>query len=258
MHDASCMIWGHAKVDMDKYNRCVKQMKDCAKVLDKFLKGREWINNDHFTLADVFVGSAMIPAFQLIFDPGFRKAMPNLTKWFDRFCMDPFVKRRYGVIMPCMKVMKPPGAETKSAAPAKKAKKEVAEVKLDVDEDLDLFGDDNEDDAAAAKEAIAKAKSQPKKAKKVVIAQSLVLFEVKPLDNETDLDVLGARILGLTGDGIYWKSEFKKEPVAYGIFKIIIGVTVEDDKVSVDALQEQIEAFDDMVQSVEIAAFNKI
>jgi translation elongation factor EF-1beta len=134
------------------------------------------------------------------------------------------------------------GVGANANGPAAPAKKEGADEDFD-----DLFGDDNEEDAAAAAAAVAKAKAAPKKAKKVVIAQSLVLFEVKPLDNETDLDVLGARILGLTGEGIYWKSEFKKEPVAYGIFKIIIGVTVEDEKVSVDELQEKIEAFDDMV-----------
>jgi len=33
---------------------------------------------------------------------------------------------------------------------------------------------------------------------------------------------------------------------------------VEDDKVSIDELTETIEAFEDHVQSVDIAAFNKI
>ena len=78
------------------------------------------------------------------------------------------------------------------------------------------------------------------------------------MSDETDIDAMAAEILKLTGDGIYWKSEYKKEPVAYGIFKIIIGVTVEDEKVSVDGLQERIESIESMVQSVEIAAFNKI
>lgn len=58
---------------------------------------------------------------------------------------------------------------------------------------------------------------------------------------------MAAAILKMTGDGIYWKSEYKKEPVAFGIFKLIIGVTVEDEKVSVDDLQEKIEALDTMV-----------
>lgn len=85
------------------------------------------------------------------------------------------------------------------------------------------------------------------------------MFEVKPLDDTTDLDKLAQQIFDtITGDGIYWKTQFRKDPVAFGIFKLIIGVTVEDDKVSVDGLQERIEAIEDKVQSVEIAAFNKI
>ena len=58
-------------------------------------------------------------------------------------------------------------------------------------------------------------------------------------------------------DGLLWKTEFKKEPIAFGVFKIIIGATVEDEKVSVDDLQEKIEELDD-VQSVDILAFNKV
>jgi len=46
--------------------------------------------------------------------------------------------------------------------------------------------------------------------------------------------------------------------VAFGIFKLIIGMSLEDKKVSVDDVQEQIESLEDMVQSVEIASFTKI
>ena len=91
-----------------------------------------------------------------------------------------------------------------------------------------------------------------------MIAQSLVLFEIKPLDDTTDLDEMAKKVLGITMDGLYWKTEYKKVPVAYGIFKLIIGMTVEDEKVSVDDVQEKIEALEDMVQSVDILAFNKI
>lgn len=84
------------------------------------------------------------------------------------------------------------------------------------------------------------------------------MFEVKPADSETDLDALAKRIFEIKMDGLYWKTQYKKEPVAFGIFKLLIGVTVEDEKVSVDGLQEKIEEFEDMVQSVDILAFNKI
>jgi|TARA_B110000305_G_C19270738_1_gene554351 translation elongation factor EF-1beta len=110
------------------------------------------------------------------------------------------------------------------------------EAKKDDDMD-DLFGSDDDDDAAAAAAAAAKAKALAgKKPKKVVIAQSLVLFEVKPLDDTIDVDEMAKAILAIKMDGLYWKTEYRKEPVAYGIFKIVIGVTVEDEKVSVDGL----------------------
>ena len=128
------------------------------------------------------------------------------------------------------------------------------------DDDMDdLFGDDG-DDAEAAKKAAAaaKEKAKDKKKKKEVIAQSLVMFEVKPLEAETDLDALAQEIFQIKMDGLYWKTQYKKEPVAFGIFKLIIGVTVEDEKVSVDGLQEKIESIEDKVQSVDILAFNKI
>lgn len=50
----------------------------------------------------------------------------------------------------------------------------------------------------------------------------------------------------------------KLVPVGYGINKLQIMCVVEDDKVSVDDLVEKIQEFEDYVQSVDIAAFNKV
>jgi elongation factor 1-beta len=47
-------------------------------------------------------------------------------------------------------------------------------------------------------------------------------------------------------------------PVGYGIQKLQIICVVEDEKVSIDLLTETIQEFEDFVQSVDIAAFNKI
>ena len=70
--------------------------------------------------------------------------------------------------------------------------------------------------------------------------------------------MLADKILAINIPGLFWKTEWKKEPVAYGIFKIIIGATIEDDKCSTDDVAELIEAFEDEVQSVDIVAFNKL
>ena len=130
------------------------------------------------------------------------------------------------------------------------------------DDDIDLFGDDDEDDGAAAKAAAEAAKkaAQGKKKKKEVVAMSLVMLEVKPLDSETNLDDLAKKIFGtIVKDGLFWKTEYKKEPIAFGIEKLIIGFSCEDEKISVDNdVVEKIEEMEDLVQSVEIQAFNKI
>lgn len=47
-------------------------------------------------------------------------------------------------------------------------------------------------------------------------------------------------------------------PLAFGIHKLQISCVVEDEKVSVDWLTEQIQELEDYVQSVDIAAFNKV
>merc|ERR1712222_145806 len=101
--------------------------------------------------------------------------------------------------------------------------------------------------AAKAAEA-----NKNKKPKKVVIAKSIVILEVKPWGPEVDLDKLGAKIIkDVKMDGLEWKTEFKKEPVAYGVFKILIGCTIVDDKVSTDDLADKICEFEDEVQSVD-------
>jgi elongation factor 1-beta len=80
----------------------------------------------------------------------------------------------------------PPGKP--AGAPAAPAKKE------ENDDDLDLFGDDDEADAEAAKKAAAAAKEGAQKKKKEVKAMSLVMLDVKPMDDTINLDDLAQKI----------------------------------------------------------------
>lgn len=81
---------------------------------------------------------------------------------------------------------------------------------------------------------------------------------MKPYEAETDLDALFQKIHAIQMDGLVWKDEYKKDPIAYGVCKLVVGCVIEDEKVSVDDLQEAIQAFEDDVQSCDIAVFNKI
>ncbi len=88
---------------------------------------------------------------------------------------------------------------------------------------------------------------------------SLVILEVKPLDDTTNLDDLAKKIFAeITQDGLFWKTDYKKEPIAFGIFKLIVEFSCEDLKVSVDDIIERIEALEEFVQSVDIKLFEKI
>ncbi len=80
----------------------------------------------------------------------------------------------------------------------------------------------------------AKAAAAGKDKKKEVIAKSLIVWEVKPWEAETNLDELAKLILAIDLDGLEWKTEYKKEPIAYGVYKLVIGAVVEDVKVSTD------------------------
>lgn len=83
-------------------------------------------------------------------------------------------------------------------------------------------------------------------------------MEVKPYEAETNLDELFKKVIGIEMDGLVWKQDFKREPIAYGVEKIIVGCVVEDEKVGVDDLIDKIMEFEDEVQSVDIRSFNKI
>ena len=107
-------------------------------------------------------------------------------------------------------------------------------------------------------ERMKKKAAESGKVAKHVIAKSLIIWEIKPWDEETNLDELAKLILALEIDGLEWKTEYKKEPVAYGVFKLVMGAVVEDEKVSTDDVEEKIMEFEEYVQSVDIAAFNKL
>lgn len=91
------------------------------------------------------------------------------------------------------------------------------------------------------------------------MAKSIVVFDVKIYDQEvTNLDELAAKILALEIDGLIWNKEPKKLDVAFGIQKLQIGCVIEDDKVLTDDIFDQILAWEDDVQSVDMVSMQKL
>lgn len=129
----------------------------------------------------------------------------------------------------------------------------------DDDDDVDLFGSDSEDDEAANKvrEERLAAYAEKKSQKPQVVAKSNIILDIKPWDDETDMKVMEGEVRKISMEGLVWGAS-KLVPLAYGIHKLQISCVVVDEKVSIDLLQETIQELEDFVQSVDIAAFNKI
>jgi len=160
-----------------------------------------------------------------------------------------------------------PTAESKPADVTEPKQVPAAPKDDDDDDDDDLFGDDSDDDDSDEEEETEEQKAirekrlaayAAKKAnKKAVIAKSSLLLDVKPWDDETDMAEMERLVKTIVADGLLWGAS-KLVPLAYGIKKLQINAVIEDDKISTDFLEEEITKFSDYVQSMDIAAFNKI
>ncbi|XP_043075838.1 eukaryotic translation elongation factor 1 delta b (guanine nucleotide exchange protein) isoform X5 [Puntigrus tetrazona] len=147
----------------------------------------------------------------------------------------------------------PVASQKAPAAPAKREEEDEDE------DDIDLFGSDEEvdEEAERLKEQRLQEYAAKKAKKPVLIAKSSILLDVKPWDDETDMAKLEECVRSVQVDGLLWGAS-KLVPVGYGIKKLQINCVVEDDKVGTDFLEEEITKFEDHVQSVDVAAFNKI
>lgn len=76
-------------------------------------------------------------------------------------------------------------------------------------------------------------------------------------DDETDMKALEESVRGIEQDGLVWGGG-KLVAVGFGIKKLQINCVIEDEKVSLEQLQETIEGFDDYVQSSDVAAMQKL
>ncbi|XP_020706968.1 elongation factor 1-beta' [Athalia rosae] len=210
------------------------------KELNRYLADRSYIEGWQPSQEDVYVFEALGKA-----PPA---SHPHVLRWFNH------IKSHDLKSLPGVKKAPAILGDIKAAAPAK-----AAQPANNDDDDVDLFGSDEEEDAEAAKirEERVKAYAAKKSNKPALIAKSSIILDVKPWDDETDMKNMEKHVRLIEMDGLVWGAS-KLVPVGYGIHKLQIMCVVEDDKVSVDLLVEKIQEFEDFVQSVDIAAFNKI
>ncbi|CAB3998217.1 elongation factor 1-delta isoform X6 [Paramuricea clavata] len=149
-----------------------------------------------------------------------------------------------------------------NGAPVSSTKVEPEPKKVDNDDDSDdddddLFGSEDEEEKERVNQMRIQQYADKKSKKPAVIAKSNIILDVKPWDDETDMAKLEECVRSVKKDGLVWGTS-KLAAVGYGIKKLVITCVVEDDKVGTDDLEEWITAFEEYVQSVDVAAFNKV
>ncbi|EIW72463.1 elongation factor 1-beta [Tremella mesenterica] len=153
-----------------------------------------------------------------------------------------------------------PFAAGPAATPAAKEEEE--------DDEIDLFADDDEEEDAEAERVKAervaaynaqKAEKTAKKAAegKLEVAKSVVTLQVKPWDDETDMEAMEKEVRAIEKDGLVWGAS-KLVPVGYGIKMLQLTLVIEDAKISLEELQEEIQELEDYVQSTDVAAMQKL
>ncbi|CAH8845489.1 unnamed protein product [Trichobilharzia szidati] len=207
------------------------------KKLDEFLLTRSYISGYQPTQADVTTYTAVgkLPSANFI----------NVLRWYKH--IDSFGAERKQF---------PAASEGGDVEPQAKPVAAAAPAANDDDAD-DLFGSDEDEEYEKLRQERQAAYEAKKANKPVIVAKSTIVLDVKPWDDETDMAEVEKAVRSIQIDGLVWGAS-KLVPLAYGIKKLQIGCVVEDDKVGTDFLEEEITKFEDLVQSVDIAAFNKL
>ncbi|CAN6284410.1 unnamed protein product [Urochloa humidicola] len=212
--------------------------------LDDYLLTRSYITGYQASKDDMAVFAALSSA------PS--SSYVNVTRWYDHISA---LLRSSGVTAEGEGVkVESSACSVASSTPAVADQKPLA---TDEDDDVDLFGEETEEERAAAESRAAAVKASGKNKES---GKSSVLLDVKPWDDETDMQKLEEAVRSVKMEGLLWGAS-KLVPVGYDIKKMQIMMTIVDDLVSVDSLIEDhlyTKPANEYIQSCDIVAFNKI
>eukprot|EP00670_Eutreptiella_braarudii_P025502 CAMPEP_0174384540 /NCGR_PEP_ID=MMETSP0811_2-20130205/125987_1 /TAXON_ID=73025 ORGANISM="Eutreptiella gymnastica-like, Strain CCMP1594" /NCGR_SAMPLE_ID=MMETSP0811_2 /ASSEMBLY_ACC=CAM_ASM_000667 /LENGTH=151 /DNA_ID=CAMNT_0015538531 /DNA_START=14 /DNA_END=469 /DNA_ORIENTATION=+ len=88
-------------------------------------------------------------------------------------------------------------------------------------------------------------------------ARSIVILDINPWDAATDLGAMERAIRNTEINGLHWGAS-NLIPVADGISKLQIHLTIQDSLVSADNIEEAVTGQEEYVQSMDIVAWNKV
>ena len=229
--------------------------ESCLADLEKSLANNLFIKGAHPSLDDATTFAKFVEA-KCVPD---QDKYPSVWAWYSLMVLfeDEVLKSWKPVAEKQQQGGKGKGKEQGKKGKGDKKKEKEEKPKKEDDDDMDLFGEETEEEKKAKEEMKAKNKKE-KKGKKKPIDKSHVILEIKGWEKDQDLEALAKKIIStIKKDGLQWNTGFKLEEVAFGIKKLVIAMLVEDGKCSVDEIIEELQSWEDDIQSVETIAFNK-
>ncbi|XP_953677.1 translation elongation factor E1-F beta, putative [Theileria annulata] len=197
-------------------------MADLKVDFDSLGKTEGLLNLDKFLSYHSFVGGVKnattddVAVFKKLGKAPAEEEYPNVYRWYlhvSTWCNSP------------------PKELPKGNFPVKEDKK--------TDDDIDLFGeaDEEEDDSLKKKMEAMKAA----KTKKKEVAKSSLVIHVEPASVDVDLDEVLKLVRGLKVEGLTWGEASARIPLAFGIEKLQVMCTIVDDLVNTNEVVEMIE-----------------
>ena len=229
--------------------------ESCLADLEKSLANNLFIKGAHPSLDDATTFAKFVEA-KCVPD---QDKYPSVWAWYSLMVLfeDEVLKSWKPVAEKQQQGGKGKGKEQGKKGKGDKKKGKEEEPKKEDDDDMDLFGEETEEEKKAKEEMKAKNKKE-KKEKKKPVDKSHVILEIKGWEQDQDLEALAKKIIStIKKDGLKWNTGYKLEEVAFGIKKLVIAMLVEDDKCSVDEIIEELQSWEDDIQSVETVSFNK-
>lgn len=106
-----------------------EDIKKVLHILDSHLSTRTYLVGRSISIADIVVGSTLLPLYKAVLDPTFRSEYVNVNRWFTTFINQPEVKAVVGETVLCETAQVAPAPAKKEKAPAAEKPKEQPKKK---------------------------------------------------------------------------------------------------------------------------------
>lgn len=100
-------LTGHATEGTLNFKAANGSLRNSVKFLNSQLKGKTTLVSDQVSIADIYLATHLVRAFQMILETGYRKGIKDVVAWFTSVTSSEAFKSVFGNIKLCSRSLKP-------------------------------------------------------------------------------------------------------------------------------------------------------